>query len=441
MDYLPGAWKVFELSFYTGPDCVSGELAGIPVASSEDLNTGEASYQAFDRDIFSAWGASCKTGCLPGTAWIGLVLPQAFERVRCVKLKQSEVPCCGSRNVRLEVWDGAVWQVMQAWDTQSFSRSAVSGYELVVPITCHKGLPEGVGVVHDCIGLPVVGQQEGDTCPVKCLDGFYGDATSFTCGGDGILTGPTPVCYDMQAIGRWASFASIGGALLFLAWQYRFWCMFRKITLAYDVDVIPKALHGRWLEKDGMHVWDVMLAEQRKEENLSAFDFKKEEEDPDSDPRDPKAFLNKKKKKKEAKEKIGMDLEDGDPTGKVYLDGCCSPCEDPDVCLSFVFCPLCRIADTWHTIGTPSYLGYWTVFLMYVLFPFCWPCLNFCGRLRVRKTFDIPLEPHRDCLIHCCCCCCCAPCALCQEARIVDAPGIFFHVKRRLQEKKDQGIL
>merc|ERR1711964_825896 len=72
---------------------------------------------------------------------------------------------------------------------------------------------------------------------------------------------------------------------------------------------------------------------------------------------------------------------------RVFLDGLCSPCEDPDTCCIFLCCPLCRIADTWHTIGLPTWLTYWKVFFLYAVCPCLWPCLNFYGRHRVRKTF------------------------------------------------------
>merc|ERR1711879_278189 len=106
--------------------------------------------------------------------------------------------------------------------------------------------------------------------------------------------------------------------------------------------------------------------------------------------------------------------------------GLCNPCEDPDLCWRCVFFPICRIADTWHTLGEPRLLTYWRVLIAYYLCPCCWPCLNFFGRYRVRTAFGLPLEPHRDCLVHCCCPCCCAPCAVIQEARLVDAPGVLY---------------
>mmetsp|Transcript_9444 Transcript_9444/g.33427 ORF Transcript_9444/g.33427 Transcript_9444/m.33427 type:complete len:111 (+) Transcript_9444:1907-2239(+) len=103
-------------------------------------------------------------------------------------------------------------------------------------------------------------------------------------------------------------------------------------------------------------------------------------------------------------------------------------------------CPLCRIADTWHTIGDPGWMGYWTILFTYVLMPCMWPCLNFYGRQRIRRYFKIPPEPHRDLCIHCCCCCCCTPFGLCQEARVVDAPVYFARMKQHLGFLKDEGL-
>lgn len=450
VDFLPGAWKVFEVSLYTSIDCTGNKLHGIPIASSQDFLTGEISSHAFDGDFSTSWAASCERGCLPGTAWIGLVLPASkdIQTVRCLRLLQSQVPCCGSRNVGLDVWDGYEWQSMQVWDTKQARLSAVYGFELTVPITCSDGIPTGTDIVHDCVGRPVVGRQDGDTCKVSCREGFYGEPSSLSCNSDGIFVGALPACYELQAIGRIASFASIGAAVLLLAWQYKFWCMFRKLQLTHEIDMIPQALMGRWLEKEGATVWEAMLNEKKREENRSAFDFEDDNKNDDgvkqdaADKRNPKAFLNKKKLQQEAKAKADKeeaDLND-DPKAKVYLDGLWSPCEDPDICWACCCCPLCRAADTWHTIGMPPSLSYWKVFLMYVLCPFMWPCLNFYGRLRVRKTFGIPLAPHRDCIIHCCCCCCCTPCAAIQEARLVDAPMRWYQAKRKIQEKKAIGM-
>eukprot|EP00928_Gymnodinium_smaydae_P087101 TRINITY_DN71434_c0_g1_i1.p2 TRINITY_DN71434_c0_g1~~TRINITY_DN71434_c0_g1_i1.p2 ORF type:complete len:123 (+),score=6.71 TRINITY_DN71434_c0_g1_i1:81-449(+) len=94
--------------------------------------------------------------------------------------------------------------------------------------------------------------------------------------------------------------------------------------------------------------------------------------------------------------------------------------------------PICRIADTWHTIGSPPWLTYNVVAAMYFLCPVLWPCLNFFGRLRVRLAFDLPLEPHRDCCVHVCCCPCCSPCGILQEARLTDAPIRLRQHRKRL---------
>ncbi|CAE8633615.1 unnamed protein product, partial [Polarella glacialis] len=117
---------------------------------------------------------------------------------------------------------------------------------------------------------------------------------------------------------------------------------------------------------------------------------------------------------------------------KVTVDGMCSPCEDPDLCLTYMFCPLCRIADSCHTIGQPNWLTYWKVFWAYVICPCCWPCFNFYGRYRIRKAFQLKLEPHRDFAAHCLCSCCCGPCAHLQEARLIEAPVLFFKSKHKI---------
>eukprot|EP00913_Durusdinium_trenchii_P020278 g19051.t1 len=117
---------------------------------------------------------------------------------------------------------------------------------------------------------------------------------------------------------------------------------------------------------------------------------------------------------------------------KQGVDGLCSPCEDPDLCVAYALCPFCRQADTWHTLGVPQWQTYWKVLAAYVLCPWCFPCLNFYGRYRIRQAFGIPLEPHRDCCVHCLCCCCCTPCAHLQEARLVDAPVLYYRCKHKL---------
>merc|ERR1712083_123858 len=130
----------------------------------------------------TAWSARCQEGCAAGSAWLGVTWEGPSERVRCVRLRQSQVSCCGSPNVRLEVWDGSDWQSMQVWNTVNMEYSiTTNALELLVPITCDLKKPEGSGVVHNCDGLPVVGLQDGDTCEGSCAAGFYGESSPFVC--------------------------------------------------------------------------------------------------------------------------------------------------------------------------------------------------------------------------------------------------------------------
>merc|ERR1712048_1077786 len=109
------------------------------------------------------------------------------------------------------------------------------------------------------------------------MGGFYGEQSEFVCGSNGAFTGRLPVCYELKVVARFASFASIGIVIIFLGFQYKFWCMYKKIQLNHDVNIIPPALKGRWLEQVGMTVWDVMLEERRTEANRSAYDFEEKD--------------------------------------------------------------------------------------------------------------------------------------------------------------------
>mmetsp|Transcript_22311 Transcript_22311/g.47516 ORF Transcript_22311/g.47516 Transcript_22311/m.47516 type:complete len:641 (-) Transcript_22311:111-2033(-) len=467
-DYLPGTWRIFETSFYTEEDCETGKLEGAVIAASEASVLGETRGRAFDSDFTTAWSAHCEQGCQPGTAWIGLAVPVASQRMRCVKMLQSQVACCGSKGVKLEVWDGSEWQSMQVWNNLDNTQMPDGkGFNLIVPKTCEKGRPDGVDIAHDCVGPPVVGVQAGQTCTAQCAAGYYGESAQFSCGNDGLFSGTTPICYELDTVYRIGTFTGVGLGLLFVAFQYKFWCMYKKVQLTQDLDMIPKDLMGRWTEKNGVTIWDFILAKHKEEAMKSAFDRgsakpgKKDEKadktvnEEDGSPRSPGGSPRKGKKKK--KKQAGTDteaLEDevedlvaavkgkvGAPQrGRYWLDGLCTPCQDPDTCLNCVFCPMCRIADTWHTLGSPSWMGYWTAYLMCVLCPFMWPCLGYYGRLRVRKAFGIALEPHRDFLIYFVCCCCCAPCAACQEARLVDAPVHFYQNKKKYEDMHKLGL-
>jgi len=445
-DYLPGTWRVFEVAFFTKEDCASGKLHhGTIIASSEDLKNEALKNLAFDRDLETAWSARCENGCRADTAWIGLAFKSKTDMVRCVQLRQSQVQCCGSRHVRLEVWDGHHWQTSQVWDTKGMQRDPHSFF-MKVPKACRKGKPEGDGIVHDCDGPPVVGRQAGDICYAECKDGYYGDKEQFVCGEDGVFVGNNPTCYDLEGLTRIAGLVMVVGGALFLAHQYRFWCMYKKARLNGEGAPIPPAIRGRWLEHNGQNIWEVLAREHKKGEDrglgemIGAAMMDAEHGD------------DSKSKKEEMDHKQmlhGRGARGGDQAmaevnklvsvgGRVHrepnpsLHGLCDPCEDPDICWGCILCPICRIADTWHTLGQPSWLTYGRVVVLYLCCPWCFPCLNFIGRWRVRTTFEIPLEPHRDCIVHCCCPCVCSPCGICQEARLVDAPT-RIHWSRRAQ--------
>lgn len=535
--FLPGTWRIFEASFYATAKC-TGKLQGFPATSSQDDALTSAKAFAFDGDAATSWAARCEGGCLPGVAWLGLLLPKGAADVRCVELYQSRVACCSSRNVRLETWDGAEWQTISTWDTTQIVPSAGYTQRLVVPNSCDRGFPEGIGVTHDCVGRPISGLQRGDICHASCEEGYFGSRTQFRCGSDGTMEGRTPTCYDTKVIFLGSYIGSTVIALLAFAHQYRFWLMRRhhKMRLADDPDLVLPVMVGRWHEKDGMGLWESILAAENEEdktidESVDGGDSerspyasnaseaskqktkKKGKGDPSprkavkegsprgasprgkavsprgkdasprgggSSPRSPKGKdvgsprsprKNKKKNESGGKGNLKHDLDNlrknlvtekgfneeflGDSMeskhelkesrgltgrGRVFLDGLCSPCEDADICMATMCCPLCRIADTWHTIGDPGWMGYWTILFTYVLMPCMWPCLNFYGRQRIRRYFEIPPEPHRDLCIHCCCCCCCTPFGLCQEARAVDAPVHFARMKQHLSFLKDEGL-
>jgi len=242
--------------------------------------------------------------------------------------------------------------------------------------------------------------------------------------------------------------------MIFLSWQYRFWCMYKKVRLNDEDMSIPKLMKGKWLEHGGRNIWhDLQEALKNKESRDAAIIGAKEEEEmrehsglPDDESKVVHAVAHAQTQGSEGPSGE-HELEDMANLvmvhGRVrelppHTDGLCNPCEDPDLCWSCVLCPLCRIADTWHTLGTPSFLTYGRVFLMYLCFPCCWPCLNFYGRFRIRLIFGLPLEPHRDFLAHCCCCCCCSPCAICQEARLADAPTMLFWARKKQREALDR---
>merc|ERR550534_2844815 len=105
---------------------------------------------------------------------------------------------------------------MHVWDTTGLQRYS-RGFTLPVPITYESGEPAGDGVVHDCVGPPVVGMQAGDTCQAECDEGFYGGRSVFTCRDDGVISGTAPTCYHIDSVFRYGSFGLGALALLFLA--------------------------------------------------------------------------------------------------------------------------------------------------------------------------------------------------------------------------------
>jgi len=361
---------------------------------------------------------------------VGLVVREPSDLVRCVRLLQSRVSCCRSQQVRLEVWDGGGWQQMHEWDMglAASPNDFHSAVDLHVPVSCVVGTPEEAsGVVHDCGGPPVVGMQEGGICYASCRDGWYGGSTPFECQSSGIFVGSPPTCYEIRAALQVVLFAGAVGAAFCFACQYRFWCMYKKGRIGHLGLDIPAALKGKWFEQDGFDGWDRLeLAIENSELDLPY--------EPEGTHSGPEAALRSAIKQKVLKRQ-SSDTEAPEKKKRrrpTVLHGLCDICQDPDVCWTCILCPICRIADTWHTIGRPAWLSYWNVVLMYYLCPCLWPVFNFLGRLRLRQTFMIPLQPHRDCVMHCCCCCLCAPCAICQEARLVDAPGVFFYARKKL---------
>jgi len=405
-----------------------------------------------------------------------LQLESSSSRVRCVSILQSQVYCCNSRYVKLEVWDGSEWQVMHVWDTQGLERLS-RGFFLRVPITCDRGFPEGTGVVHDCRGRPVVGLQDGDSCTAGCGPSYVGEGSTFTCSASGEMVGLMPSCHLVDHVYSMGIILTTFVTLTCLACMYRCWFMHQKVQLTDDPDMIISSMQGRWFEQDGDTMWQTILAIYKEDdmaalaEASSRMDEEPEEKNSgDSDvgtmARGVKSRIVRGKQTVMLKGNLKADVKEarqgkvrGDDTAivleweqelkeevkekritkkinRVFLDGLCSPCEDPDLCLTCMVCPCCRVADTWHTLGVPASFTYWRTFWLYAMCPCIWPCLNFWGRNRIRKLFSLPKEPHRDFMVHLCCCCFCAPCAIMQEARTVDAPLQYHAAMRRIEESK-----
>jgi len=323
---LSGTWRVFEASFHTSPDCVSGNLSSLPgvlVSSSEDTIIVDGDKRNMvDQDRSTAWSPRCEGGCRAGVAWIGYALEAPAERVRCINLLQSTVACCESTRVQLEVWDGATWQVMQVWDTAALPKTSQYGIRLQVPITCDAGKPEGEGIGHNCDGLPVVGLQEGDKCSAQCSSGYYGEREVYACQEDGAFTGIIPVCYNADTVHQGLMAMSAVFVVLMVTQQYRFWCMSHKLQLSEDPEMIHPEMKGRWLEKGGMSFWKYFVELKAEEQKKSAFGFegdhkKREQEEEEEDPGKGK---NSKKKKDKAMERKKELLEVGDRVKVLIVD-------------------------------------------------------------------------------------------------------------------------
>merc|ERR1712060_979085 len=90
---------------------------------------------------------------------------------------------------------------MQVWNSiGALQMPDGKGYHLLVPKTCELGRPEGDGIAHDCVGPPVVGVQAGQTCTARCAEGYYGESAEFSCGSDGLFSGDTPMCYNLDTV-------------------------------------------------------------------------------------------------------------------------------------------------------------------------------------------------------------------------------------------------
>jgi len=444
--YLAGSWRIFELDFYSEPDCVGGKLKGEYFASSEDAQNSQTVALAMDGNRSTFWSSWCPGGCDTNTAWMGIVL-QTPGTVRCLNILQSQVTCCRSDRIRLEVWDGEGWQELQVWEFEG--SSSVLGKNLVVPITCNQGKPSGPGVIHDCDGPPVVGLQDTQTCTAKCGEGYAGDGTTFTCGGDGLFSGTAPTCWNTTEISNMASFSIIGIVLAVLAFQYSCMYMQGKARLTWDLDQIPGPMVGRWMEQKGERTWMLLMADKKARDHAKLIEMgqaagfdKIEDELQQIQDRSPggSPMGSPKGASSAAVEGLIFGAKTKRKEKYVGVDGLCSPCEDPNICWAYAMCPCCRIADSWHTVGVPEWQTYWKVFTAYILCPCLWPCLNFYGRYRIRKAFRLNLEPHRDFIAHCICCCCCSPCAHMQEARLVDGPVLYFKCKNKLIDIQNRQI-
>jgi len=88
--------------------------------------------------------------------------------------------------------------------------------------------------------------------------------------------------------------------------------------------------------------------------------------------------------------------------------------DDPKLtCLQFLFCPCCRVADTWRSMGQlPFSYG---APLLHLFLPLL-PCLGTYFRQTTRARLNIRGSRLGDFVVWLCCC----PCAAVQEARVAD---------------------
>merc|ERR1719387_3122416 len=109
--------------------------------------------------------------------------------------------------------------------------------------------------------------------------------------------------------------------------------------------MIPRAMEGRWLEAGGISYWALVEKEQTRRERIRQYGEEMT------------------RKMEEEEEKATKDMQS--------LDGLCSPCADADILCQVAFCPHCRIADSWDSLGNPLFT-YWRMVIALILCPWCW---------------------------------------------------------------------
>eukprot|EP00746_Dinoflagellata_sp_MGD_P023698 gnl/MRDRNA2_/MRDRNA2_155584_c0_seq1.p1 gnl/MRDRNA2_/MRDRNA2_155584_c0~~gnl/MRDRNA2_/MRDRNA2_155584_c0_seq1.p1 ORF type:complete len:453 (+),score=68.82 gnl/MRDRNA2_/MRDRNA2_155584_c0_seq1:78-1436(+) len=98
--------------------------------------------------------------------------------------------------------------------------------------------------------------------------------------------------------------------------------------------------------------------------------------------------------------------------GKWTSDAMSNFQDEQDMLCCVACCPICRIADTWHTAGLLFYP--WGVILN--SFIVCIPCMGMIFRRMIRDRFGIRDHWYNDVVMWCCF----LPCAAAQEAKHVD---------------------